>query len=301
MKTKIVKAISEKLNRLLNITDGFGLDLDDYSSMSSGLFPPFIDIDSLPVSTHSLLSVSRFDATIAHPAAYLCLQGFAFELKTHVGGGGGLSLSARFIINIVGVNPVQVLSDISGALGSTFQGLGQYFESTCGPFLAATFDSGAESLEKLAQQDQIKLALDAKIDFAVGFDLGLTSFKATSLLSELSTSLRANITDRLEFELGGLVFDIEPTATLLLEAENSAKPFDVFGANATKNLASFDFRGSFDAQVLAGIEVSAQRTPVWATAPNAKIRVLTKMLCLPTLSMSRASLLLHTSEHRSRI
>lgn len=201
----------------------------DYLQTASRLFPPTINVDSL--------------------------NGFFIEIETKVGSGGTLSLSARFVLNVIGVDPLEVLSDVATALNDTLQSTSDDFGDMVSPFLGG-FDTAADVLSDIADSDNIQLALDAKIDLTVDASLSLGSLNATSSLDELKTSIRAFATEDFGVDIGGLDFEISPSFLLFLEANNSAVPFDIFAQNASSNLASFDFGGAFYSEVIIGVEVS---------------------------------------------
>ena len=96
-----------------------------------------------------------------------------------MGEGGVLSLSARFKLDVVGVDPLQVISDVSDALSTTLQDLGSDFEGVVVPFVSG-FDSGADSLAKIGEK--VDLELDATVDFCVNIDLSLSEIVVESLL-----------------------------------------------------------------------------------------------------------------------
>jgi hypothetical protein len=159
---------------------------------------------------------------------------------------------------VVGVNPIETLSEIASSLSNTLEALSGDFENIVGSF-DDSFSSTADLLGMIAESDKILLLLDASIDFSVNADLTMGSLQVTSALTELRTSLHAYISDEFDFSVGGYGVSVAPSITVYLEAENKETPFDVF-ANPG-GLTNFSFGGTFDGMVSVGVEgVPAQIT-----------------------------------------
>ena len=164
--------------------------------------------------------------------------------------GDKLSLSARFILAVSGVDPLSSLADAAKSLNATLQDVGGDFEGVVSPFLNA-FSGAAGFLEEIASDDRLQMALDANIDFSVQLDLSLSALNVESELKELSSSLTVLAEETFHASAGSVAVTVTPAILLNLHATNKETPFDVFG-NLSK-LTSFDFGGSFDSRVSVSV------------------------------------------------
>ena len=165
-------------------------------------------------------------------------------------------LDARFVVNVVNVDPLETLSDIASSLNNTLQESGGEFEGIAESFGSA-LGSVSEIFEKIS--DNVNLSLDALLDVSVGVDLSLENFDFDVQVNELAAAFSAAIDSDFSIEIPGIgdekyFIGIRPSLELNLEAINTATPFSLVGSNATQNLAQFDFAGDLDAVISVGVD-----------------------------------------------
>ena len=135
------------------------------------------------------------------------------------------------------------------ALNRTLQDLGEDFQGLTDS-LSSGFDQASEVLDGISNKTQ--LSLDAAIDLNVGLNMSVDSFNIEVRLDELTGSFTAAVADDFRITTGPLSVAISPSLEVYLEAINTAVPFDL--VSNSSELATFDFRGTFDASVNVGVE-----------------------------------------------
>ncbi len=176
-------------------------------------------------------------------------------------------LQVDFLLNLEGVNPLAAIKEAVSSINQTLQSAGGEFEAIASDFsnsLSSDVISGF--LEKISTQDKVILALDAKIDFSVFVELSFKSPRVSSELRELSTALAINVHDEFSTELETLEINVKADLALLLNASNTAVPFNVL-TNSSK-LSQFDFDGSLNTRSVISVSGIPAAITLEASVPD---------------------------------
>jgi hypothetical protein len=164
--------------------------------------------------------------------------------------GGALSIMATFVVNVKGVSPALALQNAADSLNATLQSVGLEFQGVANGFVDG-FSNAADFLAQITETNRLTLALDAAIDVTVAIALSTSGFAVSSELRALSSALSVRVEESFETNVGGFAVAVAPAIELILTAENTAVPFDLFEGSG---LATFDFGGSLDCRVVVTVE-----------------------------------------------
>ena len=133
-------------------------------------------------------------------------------------------VEARFILDVIDVDPIQTLSDVASSLNKTLQ-------NTDGPLgdiikdFGSSLGSVSKVFDEVTNSSNVKLALDALLDVSVRIDLSLDNFDFDVQVNELAAGLNANIGGNFSFDVGDYFVGIRSSLEMNLEAVNTATPF----------------------------------------------------------------------------
>lgn len=270
VKSKLVNVVRENLNGLFNTT----VNLKGFDNVKLGGNTLSDQEFSWPIGSNKLFTPRMSIDSV---------QGFAFDLDVDVSDSGLLSLEARFALNVVAVNPIQTLSDISSKLAVQLQSVSYDFEGIASS-MQSGFNQASTMFEDIASLKRIQLLLDANIGLHV--NLKLPSFEISASLTEFDTTLSANIgkffiailfcfwyqptvvlcllmcmlvcpttlytEEDFSISLGGTNLSVRPIISLDLKAANTRLPINLISDfNHTTEVA---FSGAFDAGLTIGVE-----------------------------------------------
>jgi hypothetical protein len=177
---------------------------------------------------------------LASSKLLLPLQEFVFEIFVDVVD-GALVIDADFAINAQGVNPLQILGEVSSSIGGLLVGSGGKFNSIVSSFGSA-FNSATQLFNSIATDERIALSLDANLNAKVRLELSFNDITFRTINNDLSMSLLARIKDTFDVNIGSFgELHIIPSIQLQLQAENTATPFDMIQNPSA--LAECEFEG----------------------------------------------------------
>ena len=179
-------------------------------------------------------------------------QGFSFDIAVDIKDGPGIVLEARFVLDVVGVNPLETMSDVASSLNTILQDSGGTFGDIASSF-GSSLGSVSNLFDSITDSDKIDLSLDAILDASASLDLSLSNFDLDIQLNQFEASFSALIADDFSIDIGGYFLGISPSIELNIEAINTATPF-LFNSSNLSNLTAFDFSGDIDALVAVGVE-----------------------------------------------
>jgi hypothetical protein len=188
---------------------------------------------------------------LASSKLLLPLQEFVFEIFVDVVD-GALVIDADFAINAQGVNPLQILGEVSSSIGGLLVGSGGKFNSIVSSFGSA-FNSATQLFNSIATDERIALSLDANLNAKVRLELSFNDITFRTINNDLSMSLLARIKDTFDVNIGSFgELHIIPSIQLQLQAENTATPFDMIQNPSA--LAEFSFDGEFEGIVTVNVD-----------------------------------------------
>ena len=161
-------------------------------------------------------------------------------------------VEARFILDVIDVDPIQTLSDVASSLNEMLQ-------NTDGPLgdIVSSFGSSlgsvSEVFDEVTNSSNVKLALDALLDVSVRIDLSLDNFDFDVQVNELAAGLNANIGGNFSFDVGDYFVGIRSSLEMNLEAVNTATPF-LLNVSDFGDFTQFDYTGDFDSLVSVGVQ-----------------------------------------------
>jgi hypothetical protein len=177
VKSKLVDIVRENLNGMFDTT----VNLKGFDNVKLGGNSSSDQEFSWPINSNKLFTPKMSIDSV---------QGFAFDLDVDVSDSGFLSLEARFALNVVDVNPIQTLSDISSKLAFQLQSVSNDFEEIASS-MQSGFNQSSTMFADIASLNRIQLLLDANIGLHV--NLKLPSFEVSASLTAFDTALSANI------------------------------------------------------------------------------------------------------------
>ena len=269
VKSKLVNVVREKLDGLFDTT----VNLKGFDNVKLGGNSSYDQEFSWPIGSNKLFTPKMSIDSV---------QGFVFDLEVDVSDSGSLSLEAWFALNVVDVNPIQTLSDISSKLALQLQSVSNDFEGIASS-MQSGFDQASTMFADIASLKRIQLLLDANIGLHV--NLHLPSFEVSAGLTEFDTMLSANIgkcfiailfcfwysqacgicllmsmlvcpttlytEEDFSIKLGGTNLSVRPVLNLDLKAANTQLPINLISNfNHTKSVA---FSGTFNAGLTIGV------------------------------------------------
>lgn len=192
------------------------------------------------------------------------LQGLDFDLKIETS--NSIVLQVDFLLNLEGVDPFVAIQDAVSSINQTLQSAGGEFHAVAGDFVD---DLSTDGIKGFLQQisENVKLALDAKIDLSVFVELSFDSSPTVSSeLRELSTALAIRVQDEFSSTSENIGINITAELALLLNARNNAVPFNVL--NNSSKLSQFDFQGSLETRSIISVSGIPAAITLEASVPE---------------------------------